>query len=181
METLERNRVFDKPALEELLRNGTALFEQAIAITGVFESQATQVWHQVSQVPGEAKDAGLSSYCMSLLTSSAFRTDPVLYEDIITRLTTYLNRLLELVYAFDNLAGTTINDVTACVQELGGVSDQLKELLTTGIINRKMKEFDAYLETYISQWHQSLLSYEEKIALAGSVLKGMQDRGYTRP
>ena len=172
METLERNRVFDQSSLQTLLSRGVELFNNAIEKSTRFETQAMKVFQLANQVPGEARDAGLISYCQSLIASTAFRTEE--YTEMMQMLNTYINRLLTEVYSYDLLAAQAINDIVTCVAELGSVADELKELLAAGVLNRDINDYMQVLECCKSKWDGNKVDFDSKMAMATGALKGMQ-------
>lgn len=113
MEALERNRVFSKSELEELLTAGTSLFNQAISITNGFRSQVSKVKQYAGRMPSEAKDYALDG-ALSALNASIFETD--IYSDMIERMTKLVGKILENVYLYDGLAANAAQEIAASME-----------------------------------------------------------------
>lgn len=172
METLERNRVFDEPSLRELLSAGTELFHTAIEYTGAYETETMDVWHAISQIPGEAKDAGLQTCCQALISSGTFQVQQ--YEDMILDLENYLNKLLDNVYVCDSLAAQTTRVIAECVQEVGAVAQEIEELLGGGLLSQNLNKYAQTLAGCQSRWTTDAIDYSLKLLESRTVLKGMQ-------
>lgn len=172
METLERNRVFDEPSLKELLSAGTELFDTAIEFTKAYETQTMNIWHAIKQIPGEAKDAGLEAYCQTLISGGAFRVQQ--YEDMIMDLEKYLYKLLDHVYVCDSLAAQITREIVECVQEVGNVAQEIKELLGGELLSQNLNEYAQTLAGCQSRWTNNAIDYALKLQESTTVLKGMQ-------
>lgn len=171
METLERNRVFDKATLEELLSQGIALMEQAEVLTNAYESSTQKIRDLAAKVPSEAKDFGLTA-TLDTMGGSFFSTE--IYQEMNVRLRYLINKLMDNVYSYDTAAAETVNMISESTTALSSIVQGLTDLVGDGTFTGSFEEFKGKLEDIKSQWAETTLSLEERLALAATILKGLE-------
>ena len=169
MSGIEKNRVYDGVALEELKTQITAVLETAQEVTEALGEEMKVLLETAEEVPAQARCEGLPAAAAGL--SRELEGQP--YQTLRTRAAEKLDELKAQIPSGDSASASIMNSVTEAAGELAGMVEELKGLIGQGSLKMGLEEFCGRLEEQKASWERARKELEARMLQAMTYLKGM--------
>lgn len=144
---LDRDCAFDVDSLKELLTQGKFILEEAIAISEKIEASAQNVKEIQKEIKSEYKSTPLIANIANIPKMKKER-----YEDVMDRMDTVLNKLIEEMPACDESLAKEMGNIQNVLYSMESRVSELKELLDTEDVNGGYTEFRQRLTEIKADW-----------------------------
>lgn len=169
MSGIEKNRVFDSAAIEELKSQVLDLMQTAQDVTETVKGEVRTIIGIAADVPAEAKHPGLTEAAGTLLAN----IDTTIFDTLRARIVNKLDNLNAEIPAYDARSAAVLTQLSGAARGLMAMIDELKGMIGQGSLHMSLTEFTEKLQEYETKWEQGGLNLEAMMTLAMTYLKGL--------
>lgn len=169
MPVIEKNRVFDKTAIEGLKEKITELLKTAEEVTENLKDEMDNITGIAAGIPAEVKYDGLTTAASALKGS----LDAQVYTDMQNAIEEKLGDLTAEIPLYDSRSAEVLTGLSTVAASLTGMLGELKDLIAQGSLTMSLEEFTGKLEEYEKRWSEGGSNLDAKMQRAMTYLKGL--------
>mgnify|MGYP002511952346 CR=1 FL=1 len=171
MAGIQKNRVFDRAALEELLQQTEQLLNSAKEVSESLQDEMQQLQELSMEVPAEAAHPAMAARAGEL---SGKIGDTVAEIDTIqTAIRENLEKLIRQVPMNDALSAAALKTITSTTAGMVAMAEELKGMVRQGSLHLGMDEFRRQVEDFEDRWKGAAAAAGLKMLAAATFMKGL--------
>ncbi len=171
MAGIQKNRVFDRAALEELLQQTEQLLNSAKEVSESLQDEMQQLQELSMEVPAEAAHPAMGARAGEL--SGKIGDTVAEIEKTQTAIRENLEKLIQQVPMNDALSAAALKTITSTTAGMVAMAEELKAMVRQGSLHMGMDEFQRQVEDFGNRWKGAAAAAGLKMLAAATFMKGL--------
>ena len=171
MAGIQKNRVFDRAALEELLQQTEQLLNSAKEVSESLQDEMQQLQELSMEVPAEAAHPAMGARAGEL--SGKIGDTVAEIEKTQTAIRENLQKLIQQVPMNDALSAAALKTITSTTAGMVAMAEELKGMVRQGSLHLGMDEFRRQVEDFENRWKGAAAAAGLKMLAAATFMKGL--------
>ena len=171
MAGIQKNRVFDRAALEELLQQTEQLLNSAKEVSESLQDEMQQLQELSMEVPAEAAHPAMGARAGEL--SGKIGDTVAEIEKTQTAIRENLEKLIQQVPMNDALSAAALKTITSTTAGMVSMAEELKAMVRQGSLHLGMDEFRGQVEDFGNRWKGAAAAAGLKMLAAATFMKGL--------
>ena len=171
MAGIQKNRVFDRAALEELLQQTEQLLNSAKEVSESLQDEMQQLQELSMEVPAEAAHPAMGARAGEL--SGKIGDTVAEIEKTQTAIRENLEKLIQQVPMNDALSAAALKTITSTTAGMVAMAEELKAMVRQGSLHLGMDEFRGQVEDFGNRWKGAAAAAGLKMLAAATFMKGL--------